>query len=69
MRGGGDASALTRRADLPDPVPEGSDGPIVRQSELVSISRSGFYRWPARETALNGEPMRLIDVRFLKMIC
>jgi putative transposase len=38
---------------------------IVRQCELVSISRSGFYRRPAGETALDLELMRLIDAQFL----
>jgi hypothetical protein len=33
---------------------------IVRQCELVSISRSGFYYRPAGETPLNLELMRLI---------
>lgn len=33
---------------------------IVRQCELVSISRSGFYHRPAGETLLNLELMRLI---------
>jgi putative transposase len=37
----------------------------VRQCELVSISRSGFYHRPAGETALNLELMRLIDAQFL----
>ena len=32
--------------------------------ELVSISRSGFYRRPAGETALNLELMRLVDAQF-----
>jgi putative transposase len=38
---------------------------VVRQCELVSISRSGFYRQPAGETSLNLELMRLIDAQFL----
>ena len=38
---------------------------IIRQCELVAISRSGFYHRPAGETALNLEPMRLIDAQFL----
>ena len=38
---------------------------IVRQCELVSISRSGFYYRSAGETPLNLELMRLIDVQFL----
>jgi putative transposase len=39
---------------------------IVRQCELVSISRSGFYHGPAGETALNLELMRPIDAQFLE---
>jgi putative transposase len=34
---------------------------IVRQCELVAISRSGFYHRPAGESTLNLELMRLID--------
>ena len=39
---------------------------IVRQCELVSISRSGFYHRPAGKTALNLDLMRLIDEQFLE---
>jgi putative transposase len=39
---------------------------IVRQCELVSISRSGFYHCPAGETLLNLELMRLVDAQFLE---
>jgi putative transposase len=39
---------------------------IVRQCELMSISRSGFYYRPAGETPLNLELMRLIDTQFLE---
>jgi putative transposase len=39
---------------------------IVRQCELVSISRSGFYYRPAEETPLNLELMRLVDAQFLE---
>jgi putative transposase len=39
---------------------------IVRQCELVSISRSGFYYRPAGETPLNLALMRLIDAQFLQ---
>ena len=35
---------------------------VVRQCELVSISRSGFYYQPSGETPLNLMLMRLIDV-------
>ena len=38
---------------------------VVRQCELVSISRSGFYYQPAGETPLNLALMRLIDIQFL----
>lgn len=40
---------------------------VVRQCELVSISRSGFYYRPAGETPLNLTLMRLIDEQFLEM--
>ena len=46
--------------------PEHPQLSIVRQCELVSISRSGFYHRPAGETALNLELMRLIDAQFLE---
>ncbi len=39
---------------------------VVRQCQLASISRSGFYHRPAGETALNLELMRLIDAQFLE---
>jgi putative transposase len=39
---------------------------VVRQCELVSISRSGFYHRPVGETPLNLELMRLIDTQFLE---
>ena len=37
---------------------------VVRQCELVSISRSGFYYQPAGGTLLNLALMWLVDVRF-----
>jgi putative transposase len=39
---------------------------VVRQCELVSISRSGFYYQPVGETAENLGLMRLIDAQFLE---
>jgi putative transposase len=39
---------------------------IVRQCELVSISRSSFYHQPVGETAENLALMRLIDAQFLE---
>ena len=39
---------------------------VVRQCELVAISRSGFYYQPAGETPLNLKLMRLIDAQFLE---
>jgi putative transposase len=39
---------------------------VVRQCELVSISRSGLYYQPAGETPLNLALMRLIDRQFLE---
>src|SRR5665213_2502427 len=41
---------------------------IVRQCELVSISRASFYRQPASETPENLALMRLIDEAFLEML-
>lgn len=56
--------SLERRRQLIEPKhPQLS---VVRQCELVSISRSGFYRRPVGETALNIELMRLIDAQFLE---
>jgi putative transposase len=39
---------------------------VVRQCELVSISRSGFYYRPAGEMPLNLTLMRLLDEQFLE---
>ena len=39
---------------------------IVRQCELVSISRAAFYRRPAGESEANLALMRLIDEAFLE---
>ena len=39
---------------------------IVRQCELLSIHRSGFYYAPAGESALNLELMKKIDEHFLE---
>ncbi len=39
---------------------------IVRQCELVSVSRSSFYREPMPESAENLVLMRLIDEQFLE---
>src|SRR3954468_23660891 len=56
--------SIERRRQLIDPDhPELS---LVRQCELVSISRSRFYYQPAGETPLNLELMQLIDVQFLE---
>jgi putative transposase len=56
--------SLDRRRQMIEP--EHSRLSIVRQCELVSISRSGFYHRPAGETALNIELMRLVDAQFLE---
>ena len=53
-----------RRRQLIDPGHLGLS--IVRQCELVSVSRSTFYREPAPETALNLMLMRLVDEQFLE---
>jgi putative transposase len=56
--------SLERRRQMIDPAhPQLS---VVRQCELVSISRSGFYYQPVGETPLNLELMRLIDRQFLE---
>jgi putative transposase len=39
---------------------------IVRQCELLSVSRSGYYHQPVGETAANLALMRLIDEQFLE---
>jgi len=39
---------------------------VVRQCELVSISRSSFYYQPVGETAETLALMRLIDAQFLE---
>jgi putative transposase len=39
---------------------------IVRQCELLSVSRSGYYYQPAGETAANLALMRLIDQQFME---
>ncbi len=56
--------SLERRRQMIEP--EHPRLSIVRQCELVSISRSGFYRYPAGESPLNLELMRLIDAQFLE---
>jgi putative transposase len=53
-----------RRRQLVEPDHPGLS--IVRQCELVSVSRSTFYRKPAPETALNLMLMRLVDEQFLE---
>lgn len=56
--------SLERRCQMIEPGhPQLS---VVRQCELASISRSGFYRHPAGESPLNLELMRLIDAQFLE---
>ncbi len=39
---------------------------VVKQSELLSIHRSGLYYKPVGETVLNLELMRLIDQQYMK---
>ena len=46
--------------------PEHPSLSVVRQCELVSISRSGFYYQPVGETAETLALMRLIDAQFLE---
>ncbi len=40
--------------------------PVVRQCELLSIGRSGFYYAPCSENAVNLGLMRLIDEQFMQ---
>src|SRR4051812_49552184 len=47
-------------------APDHPELSIVRQCELASISRSGFYYQPAGETLLNLELMWMIDRHFLE---
>ena len=56
--------SLERRRQMVEP--EHPAPSIARQCELVSLSRSGFYRRSTGETALNLELMRLLDARFLE---
>ncbi len=56
--------SLDRRRELIGPAHSALS--IVRQCELMSISRSGFYYQPAGETPLNLALMRLIDEQFLE---
>jgi putative transposase len=55
---------VDRRRELIDPAHRGLS--IVRQCELVALSRSTFYREPAPETPLNLKLMRLVDEQFLE---
>jgi putative transposase len=56
--------SLDRRRQMIEP--EHPQLSVVRQCDLVSISRSGFYHRPAGETQLNLELMRPIDAQFLE---
>jgi putative transposase len=56
--------SLERRRQVIEP--EHPSLSVVRQCELVSISRSGFYHRPRGDTPLNLELMRLIDAQFLE---
>ena len=56
--------SIERRRQMIEPEHPGLS--VVRQCELVSISRSGFYYRPAGETPLNLTLMRLIDEQFLE---
>src|ERR1700710_2368801 len=56
--------SIERRRQMIEPEPPRLS--VVRQCELVSISRSGFYYRPAGETPLNLTLMRLIDEQFLE---
>jgi putative transposase len=55
--------SVARRREL---VAPDHDLPVVRQCELLSISRSGFYYVPCGESPLNLALMRLIDEQFME---
>ena len=56
--------SLERRRQMIKPGHPGLS--VVRQCELLSVSRSGFYHRPAGETAENLALIRLIDAQFLE---
>src|ERR1700742_1558005 len=56
--------SIERRRQMIEPEPPRLS--VVRQCELVSISRSGFYYRSTGETPLNLTLMRLIDAQFLE---
>jgi len=56
--------SVERRRQMIEPEHPGLS--VVRQCELVSISRSSFYYQPVGETAENLGLMRLIDAQFLE---
>jgi putative transposase len=56
--------SLDRRREMIEPAHPALS--IVRQCELLSVSRSGYYYQPAGETAANLALMRLIDEQFLE---
>ena len=56
--------SLERKRGLIEPGHPGLS--VVRQCELLSVSRSGFYHRPAGEPAENLALMRLIDAQFLE---
>ena len=56
--------SLDRRRELVDPTHPALS--VVRQCELMSISRSGFYYQPVGETPANLALMRVIDEQFLE---
>jgi hypothetical protein len=56
--------SVARRHELI--APEHPHLSIVRQCEVISISRSGFYYTPAGESPFNLTLMCLIDEQFMK---
>ena len=56
--------SLDRRREVIDPAHPALS--VVRQCELVSISRSGFYYQRVGETPANLALMRVIDEQFLE---
>jgi putative transposase len=56
--------SVARRQDVIAPDHPGLS--VVRQCELLGISRSGFYYEPVGESETNLQIMRLIDEQFME---
>lgn len=63
---GANGSVAEKRALVDDGGAGASRIPVVRQCELLGLSRSAFYYQPAGESALNLALMRLIDEQYTR---